>query len=146
LYCNDCKTEFEQTPAHLLEGHLGCGCMQKSIGEDLINKYLFDNKVNYKRQFRIKECRNKKPLPFDFVIFNDNNEIHCLIEFQGKQHYTNTHWSSDENESLKSFEELQINDNIKRNFCLEHNIKLIEIPYWEISKIKRILDKVIIKE
>ena len=35
------------------------------------------------------------------------------------------------NKAQKDFEVDQIRDNIKREYCKEHNIPLIEIPYWE---------------
>lgn len=99
------------------------------------------NGISFLREYRIKNCRNKKPLPFDFALFKDidKTNLNFLIEFQGKQHYTNTYWSNDLKKSEKEFEQRKINDNIKRKFCNKNNIKLVEIPYWDIKKIDKIL-------
>ena len=31
MYCNDCKSTFQGSPNHMLEGHLGCSCQSKSL-------------------------------------------------------------------------------------------------------------------
>ena len=49
------------------------------------------------------------------------------IEYQGIQHYTPIDFFGGEN----SFIELKNRDKIKRNFCKENNITLIEIKYDE---------------
>lgn len=41
-------------------------------------------------------------------------------------------------EALKS---TQSRDKIKTNYCKEHSIKLIRIPYWEFDNIEEILNK-----
>jgi hypothetical protein len=140
MYCNDCHSEFYAKPNHLLEGHLSCDCKSKSLGEDLIKEWLIKNKVLFEREYRIKECRNKKPLPFDFAIF-DNNNLILLIEFQGRQHFEDTGWSSNKEKSLKRLKNQIINDNIKREYCKTYNIRLLEIPYWQIGVINDVLNK-----
>ena len=63
-------------------------------------------------------------MSYDFCL-NENNEILCLIECQGKQHY--------EKVSLRDmalhFEDQQEHDRRKRKYAKEHGIPLIEIPY-----------------
>ena len=34
-----------------------------------------------------------------------------------------------------SLAERQLNDEIKNNYCQEHNYNLLRIPYWDINKI-----------
>ena len=143
LYCNDCNSTFYQAPNHLLEGHLGCNCKEKSLGESIIKKYCDEFKVRYIQQYRFKDCRNIKPLPFDFAIFEDKEYkiLKGVIEFQGRQHYeyTGGFGSNDKEEAMKNFKKQQKRDNIKRKYCKEHNIYLLEIPYWNMSKIENIL-------
>ena len=66
-----CNTIFEQSPNRFLNGRMCPKCTYKiSRGEDLIRSYLDDNKIIYKEQYKIDECKDKRPLPFDFAIFN----------------------------------------------------------------------------
>ena len=55
-----------------------------------------------------------------------------LIEFHGKQHYqeTNGTWTQ-----ANTLEERQLRDKLKEEYCKEHNIPLIIIPYDQIGKI-----------
>ncbi|MBU3186667.1 hypothetical protein [Clostridium estertheticum] len=139
IHCNDCNSDFYQKASHLLEGYLGCNCREKSFGEKLIKEYFQDEHVDFEQEYRFPDCRNIKPLPFDFAIFNKEKVIIYMIEFQGRQHYSDTHWSKDIEKSAQAFKQRQINDNIKRQYCMDKKIKLLEIPYWEIKNINEIL-------
>ena len=60
-------------------------------------------------------------------MFNDDDELEFLIEYQGKQHYE----QSPKFGGKKGLFQQQYNDNKKRRFCALHGIKLIEIPYTD---------------
>ena len=109
----------------------GCPRCKSSHGEKEIEKFLIKNNLLYKSQFRIKECKNKKPLPFDFAIFK-NEKLIGLIEYNGSQHY-------DIKFSKEQFLQTQLTDKIKQNFCKENNISLLTIPYTEYNSIETIL-------
>ena len=38
-------------------------------------------------------------------------------------------------ETKDAFEDGQIRDNLKREYCIKNSINLIEIPYWDFNKI-----------
>lgn len=102
-----------------------CGCANRSIGEENIEKLLKENHINYAREYSFSDLRNQKKLRFDFAIFNNKNELIELIEFDGRQHNNNyLPWNS--TETLK---ERRQRDELKNNYCKEHNIKLIRIDY-----------------
>jgi very-short-patch-repair endonuclease len=117
---------FEQIPKHHLSGS-GCpNCKNK--GENIIQKFLKENNLKYKRQKTFDGCNHKKKLQFDFYLTKYNT----CIEFDGIQHYESIGWFGGD----KAFESSKIRDEIKNNFCLNNNIKLIRIRYDE-----NILDK-----
>ena len=106
-----------------------------SKGERLILKYLESNNYSFKTQYKITDCRNIKPLPFDFAIF-ENNKLKIIIEYDGEQHYTPKF-----NNSQKEFLKIQERDKIKTQYCLDNNIPLLRIPYWDLENVIEILDK-----
>ena len=67
-------------------------------------------------------------LYFDFYLPDYN----CCIEYDGEQHYISTGYYGGKEKLNRN----QENDNIKNNYCKEHNIKLIRIPYWDFEKNK----------
>ena len=126
----DCGNEKITTGSSLRCGDtLSCGCLN-SKGEQKIQTVLLENNIMFETQKTFQDLRSDKnyPLFFDFYLTDYN----ILIEYQGIQHYicTNTWWNTKDN-----FESLQKRDNLKRDYCQSHNIRLIEIPYTDFDKI-----------
>ena len=128
----DCGNEHICSTTDLTSGHtMSCGCLNKSKGEMYIENILNTLNIDYIKQKRFHDCRNIKPLPFDFYLPN----INTCIEYDGEQHYKSiTHFGGE-----VRFIERQKNDEIKNMYCNSNNIKLIRIPYTktneEINKI-----------
>ena len=64
-------------------------------------------------------------------MFTEDGELDFLIEAQGKQHYT----AVDKFGGAKGVGRQKYNDVQKRKYCLDHDIKLICIPYYDENKI-----------
>lgn len=109
---------------------LSCGCLH-SKGEETIALILKEMGIQYLRQHTFKDCYNPAtgyPLYFDFYL----PEYNIVIEFQGEQHYLiEPRGRFDE----KSLNQLKERDELKRIFCTGKKIKLVEIPYYHLSKI-----------
>lgn len=135
---NKCGNSWAITPSNLLKGH-GCPYCNESKGERVIRKYLRKNHIKYRGQYKIKECKNEKPLPFDFALF-DKDKLIALVEYQGIQHYESIELFGGE----ERFKQQKRNDSIKRNYCKANNIPLIEIPYT-VGSIEEYLDKQLLK-
>ena len=103
--------------------------MRASRGEIKIEEILKEAELNFKEEYIFPDLKspNGRPLRFDFVIFDDDNNIDFLIEYQGKQHYE----PCSKFGGKKGFYQQQFNDNKKRRYCALNGIKLIEIPYTE---------------
>jgi len=118
---------FEQTPNSHLNGS-GCPICKSSKGEQTILKFLKSNNLLFIRQKRFKDCKNKYVLPFDFYL-PDNN---ILIEFDGEQHEHPVNFYGISNETAKiNFKNTKNNDNIKNQYAITHNIKMIRVSYKE---------------
>lgn len=110
----------------------GCPKCKRSKGELKIEEILIKYNIKYIPQYKFKDCKNIKPLPFDFYLPDHN----MCIEFDGEQHYHPVkflHVDQNRHNLIK------IKDNIKTNYCIVNNIKLIRIPYYEKQKIEEIL-------
>lgn len=128
-----CGKTFEVTPNNFKSNQSGCPYCYKSKGEMAIAKVLDELKLEYVEQYKIKECKNKLPLPFDFAIFS-NKQLKYLIEFDGEQHFK-PKFGKD------NFVITQKNDKIKDDYCRMNNIDLIRIPYTEIKNIPKIIEE-----
>lgn len=117
-----CGNMFVALPAKILNGHTtSCGCTKRSSRERLIERVLTENGVKFKGEYIFPECRDKHPLRFDFYIESQN----LAIEYQGEQHYMPLVKYG----GAEQFERQKVHDAFKRNFCKEHNILLLELPY-----------------
>lgn len=127
--------EWDIVPNSFLSGRRCPKCAVISRGEKEIRLHLDKCNVEYQEQVTFDDCRTKRPLPFDFGIYNQGKLL-FLIEYQGIQHYEPNDYYGGE----KEFKIRQRNDNIKREYCKKNNIPLLEIPYYEFKNIKSILD------
>lgn len=101
-----------------------CGCLS-SYGELRIAQILRENNIDFEKEKKFDTCIFKEPCRFDFYV-NDK----YLIECDGIQHFKLTGWRSPE-----EFELDQQRDQYKNEWCIEHNIPLIRIPYNQIDNL-----------
>lgn len=105
-----------------------CDCHKISSFQWRTVKILQEYDIKYRVEFSFPDLygiEQKKLLRFDFAIFDSENNIKCLIECQGEQHY----------KPIKEFGgntqyEVQVkNDELKRSYVEKRKIQLVEIPY-----------------
>lgn len=124
---------WQNAGSHIGVSKAGCPKCNYSKGESLIFYYLSNRSLKFKTQYSFPDCRYKKPLRFDFYL--PDHDI--CIEFDGKQHFTHDKFYN----ARCSVELNKLKDSIKDNYCKDHDIKLIRIPYTRIENIKDILDE-----
>ena len=122
---------------HLRSGHTqSCGCTN-SRGEAKISSVLSAKGVQFQGQYTFSDLISDKGghLFFDFAVFN-NSQLIGLIEYDGIQHYQEAKgsWSS-----ADSLAERQHRDQIKDEYCANHNILLLRIKYTDFDNIEQIL-------
>lgn len=122
-----CGNLIEIRNNELINGTVqSCGCLV-SQGENIIEQILKTNNINYKKQYSFPDLKNIRPLRFDFAIFDEQNRLQFLIEFDGRQHYLGPESAWKNNTSL---EEIQKRDLLKNDYCKKNNIVLKRIPYF----------------
>lgn len=130
-----CQNEYEVTPSNFLGGKRCPRCLG-SKGEKKIATWLASNDFIFKSQYRFTDCVNNKPLPFDFSIFDNNEKVIFLIEYDGIQHFKPIdHFGGED-----AFYTRKQNDEIKNAYCMENDLPLLRISYWEFDEIESILD------
>ena len=120
----------------------GCPYCASSKGEKAIREYLEENHITFTSQHRIPECKNKRPLPFDFAIFT-NDKLVGLIEFNGRQHYEYVpYFGGDAGHKLTLK-----NDQIKLDYCIKNNIAFLQVPFWNVdvltNELKKFVEKIL---
>lgn len=113
---------WKTTPASILSG-TGCPKCNESKMERETSFWLDHNNILYERYMKFDGCVDQRQLSFDFYLPEFNTNIEC----QGIQHYEPVEYFGGE----EAFKIQQRHDAIKRQYCLDNNIELLEIPYWE---------------
>jgi predicted nucleic acid-binding Zn-ribbon protein len=131
-----CGHIWETSAASLLIGS-GCPKCNSSKGEKEIVKVLDKHNQPFSEQHIFHDCRDKYPLKFDVKITKLKKDI--IIEFDGEQHFREVEtWGGKSN-----LQRVQKRDQIKNQYCIDNNIPLIRIPYWEFNNIEYILNNVL---
>lgn len=122
-----------------LEGQR-CPQCKKSYGEQKIQNFLREKNILFEPQKTFNNCKDKELLPFDFYL----PQYNACIEYQGIQHYEAVPFRQRRTEEnyIKAEEKLksqQRRDQIKRIFCQENKIHLLEIKYDEFENIENII-------
>lgn len=139
IKCNKCGYISEKTPNSLLKGDgcINCTPCNTSKGVIKIEKYLDDKGIKYLKEYTFDDCKDKGHLRFDFAIFDKNNSLYCLIEFDGEQHFRYTKFFGNK----ERFYDLKVKDAIKNQYCKNNKIKLVRIYFRDEKNINKILSK-----
>ena len=135
--CIECNNyEYEVTPSNFLSGKR-CPKCNESKGENKIGKYLLNNNFNYTPQMEFEGLigLGGKNLSYDFYL----PQYNLLIEYQGEYHD-----GTARNQTKEEFKRQIEHDKRKREYAKEHNIKLLEIWYWDFDNVEQILNKELI--
>ncbi len=122
---------FQQYPQSHLRGHICPSCKQKSIGETQIQNVLDDHNISYASEYVFSDCKYYKSLRYDFYC----HDLNLCIEYDGIQHFKPIEFFGGE----KSFQSQKYKDKIKTEYCTEHDIHLLRIPYTSINNTQEIL-------
>ena len=119
----ECGKKVIVLSSNLRNGHTqSCGCSRRSHGEMAIEKLLKDNNIPFVIEKTFDSCRFQDTninARFDFFV---NNQY--IIEFDGVQHDDAANpWYGKNKE----------HDEYKTQWCKEHNIPLIRIPYTKLQ-------------
>lgn len=137
---NLCGYTYNVAPNKFLTGRR-CPQCGESKGEQEIKKHLKDKNITLLQEYTFNDLIGVGGgmLRFDFAIFNKDNNLDALIEYDGIFHYEKQYDDD-------GFETIQIHDKRKNKYCKDNNIPLLRIPYWDFDNIDKILEEWLIKE
>lgn len=130
-YCIDCGEIFMATWGQVVYDRNNkstqrlrcekCSKRQSNL-EYTVEQYLIEKGIEYIKEYRFEDCKNKHTLPFDFYL----QKYNTVCEVNGEQHYyENTMFE-------QSLKERQRIDKIKKDYCINNGINFVEIPVWKI--------------
>lgn len=136
LICPICANELERSLANSNKYGTECKECSMSEGEKSISLYLNYNNIRYEYEKEFDELigLGGKLLSYDFYLPDYN----LLIEYQGGQHEK---YIPGIHLSYNNFKKQLEHDRRKKEFAKNHNIKLLEIWYYDFDNIEKILKK-----
>lgn len=121
--CDICNKTFVCQLSDITRGIWCSFCVNKT--ETILYNKLKEYYSSLKRQYKVEWCKNKKYLPFDFVI----EERKIIVELDGKQHFEQIgNWLSPE--------ETRKNDIFKMKCANENGFSVIRILQKDVFKDK----------
>ena len=125
-----CNKVFECKFNSIVHSSYGCKYCKPdcSHGEYCIRNVLEENKILYKVEYHPENCYYKSKLYFDIACFY-KDELICLIEYDGEQHFCPRPVKNAYDESVKRFESTAKRDLVKNKYCEDNNIPLLRIKY-----------------
>ena len=116
-----------------------CGCIQ-SLSEMRIEQWLRQQDIVHEQQVSFQDLvgLNGGPLRFDFGIYDQNNNLICLLEYDGYYHFHDTSLTY-KGTSVHYY--TKEHDVRKNQYCKDHNIQLIRLN--DEDSIEDDLDKLI---
>ena len=130
-----CNNIFEMKANNFIEGQ-GCPYCNISKGELKIRNFCNNNFIEYIWQKSYNDLFGVSNglLSYDFYFPKYN----LLLEYQGQFHDGTL---LNKCQTAEKLEIQQEHDRRKRQYAKDHNIKLLEIWYWDFDNIEEILDE-----
>lgn len=137
VMCEKCGNVWDSYPINAIYKNHGCPrCEKKYKGEVRISNYLENKNINYETQKSYDDLIGVggRKLRYDFYI----SDLNLLIEYQGNFHDGSSFVGDFFTEERLNTQ--QEHDRRKRQYAKDHDIKLLEIWYWDFDNIENILN------
>lgn len=136
--CTICQNQWVATWDNINNSYSGCPNCASSRGEKRIYSYLSSRGYNFEKEVSFDDLRDNptKKLRYDFGIYDDDDNLLCMIEYDGIQHTIQQPRQTDE-----EFASYQRRDRIKDEYAKSNDIPLLRIPYTEFDSVEGILDE-----
>lgn len=124
-----CGKEIQASTNQLSSGRVqSCGCKKESNGEIFVKQILEKRKIVFKQEYSFSNLVNPKTnrkLRYDFTIFDNNQNLKGLIEYNGRQHYIAVDYFG----GKEAFQQRKILDKIKKEYAEKISIPLLILKH-----------------
>ena len=137
--CTECNTKFKAVPYEFMRGnktHLCEGQKWESKGILKIKEYLESESIPYRQEVKFRDMPQLRSQPYRFDIMAEVNGQECIIEYDGKQHFSYTEHYCGDTDYFRY--RCQVDD-LKTVYCEQKKIPLLRIGYWQNGSISKIL-------
>ena len=112
--------------------------LNTSIKEEECYKILCEliSKEKIVRQFRVENCNINNKTRFILIDFYIPN-LNLIIEYSGEQHYKYNIFFHD---SYDVYIEQVLRDSFLKDYCKEHNISFLEIPFLDNNRLNEVIN------
>lgn len=143
IRCNICGYSWYQRADTIMLATKCDHCYPNmSYGVKAIFDFFHRHQINFQREVSMPGMKLKLPLHFDFVLYNQNNDIICAIEYDGEQHYKAPNcWGGNDQLNIT-----QQRDRTKNQYCQEKQIKLYRILWKDYDHLFDILTDILVTE
>ena len=128
--CTVCGAEQDVRLDKVVNFEATCECFRNhSSGEKIVKTWLDRHGIKYQTEKTFFDLVGKSGCPYryDFAIYDKDNKMRGLIEFDGEQHFkTGSLFNPDG--------EVQEHDQIKNEYAERRKIPLLRIPYTDVIK------------
>lgn len=135
--CKICGNLYSANACNILNSTATCPtCRTKWPTQQHVRDIIISWGIDLIPEYWFPDCVYKRPLLFDAYL----PEYNILVEYDGEQHYQIVdffHGATGDPES--DFLVRKARDRIKDEYCSEHHIALIRIPYWEKNNLESFL-------
>lgn len=124
---NECGYEWSVRRRNFIYRKTRCPycSVARSKASEFIESYLIIQGKKYKREEYFSECKDYRPLPFDFYL----EDYNLIIEFDGLQHFKPWGNPGDEDKYIAKLRKTHEHDLIKTNYCVSNNKNILRISY-----------------
>lgn len=136
IYCSTHDCEFQTTPVDILNRVSCCPKSFKTYKEEAMCSLIESWGYSIDRQHSFDSCRDVNLLKFDCYLMDFNT----VIEYDGENHYFPVKYGAQSwEDAVKKHEYTKKHDEIKNNFCIENNVNIIRVPYFEFENMDSFL-------
>lgn len=135
-----CGEIFSLTVQHFIDGKHRCNkcSMKESEIAKKVKEWLIDKNIDFIQEKSFQDCKlTNMPMYFDFYLPKYN----ACIEVDGIQHFKPITFGSTKEQSIENFNKTKERDLFKNTYCIENNIKLLRVPFWQIEKTEEYKDR-----
>jgi len=131
----ECGFEWSVTPQNITRGYAcpHCNKATTSKGERMLYEIFNEYNINYKTEVSFEDLKVQKKLRYDFGIYDGNDNLLFLIEYNGQQHYKDVKYFKKSGYNLQIRREYDL---MKIKYARKNKIPLCIIPYTYRSKRK----------